>query len=360
MLETSNTQTTETRSKIYLNTTLPSEDEFLEILKIYLKKTFIKHSSYLLQDMLLDHFAVQGKLIRPRIIYRLGSLLNIPINRLLSWASCCEMFHNATLIHDDFQDADVYRRGRETTWFKYGANQAINAGDLLMIISPYSLLSINDLNVQNNLLNLFTKTAAKIVQGQNLEFQLNQLNNDLELRSTYMKCISWKTSALFSALAEGVAILANLPKSHQQILGEIFNTIGNIFQIQDDILDLFGNKQRDSIGCDIKEGKVSFLIVKYLESFPEEISEIKMLLHTPRDKTPLTDIYNFRDRLINKGILEACLEELRAIIIQLQTHPFLREFKIYQPVIMELINKILIPINHIDKDNLLSPQKTNT
>ena len=114
---------------------------------------------------------------------------------------------NATLVHDDLQDGDEVRRGEPTLWKKYGAGQAINAGDLMLMV-PYQLLSC--LDVEGEMLRCmfgsFSNRTIQTVRGQSLEMTLrDSLNFD---RETYIQALRGKTGQLLALAVEGPLMLS--------------------------------------------------------------------------------------------------------------------------------------------------------
>ncbi len=209
-----------------------------------------------------------GKKLRPRLVYGLGQALELDSTHLVGWAAAGEILHNATLVHDDLQDGDHWRRGMPTVWKKYGAAQAVNLGDFLIMVSAMPVL-MQELGAlpKGVLTTLLVRMATQIVNGQSFEPIVNELNRIDTLRQDYFKCISQKTSAFFAGIGRGVALIGKYDLQFQEQLEGLFLELGTVFQIQDDILDLFGNKQRKATGCDIREGKVSFLVVTHLSLF---------------------------------------------------------------------------------------------
>jgi hypothetical protein len=84
--------------------------------------------------MVQEHLATGGKRLRSRLALSAIEAMGGTREHGVGWAAACELVHNATLIHDDLQDGDRVRRGNPTTWVRHGAAQAINAGDLLLML----------------------------------------------------------------------------------------------------------------------------------------------------------------------------------------------------------------------------------
>ena len=85
-------------------------------------------------EMASYHMSTGGKRIRGRLALDSALALGVDPSGAVAWAAACELMHNASLVHDDLQDGDMVRRGHEALWVKYGREQAINAGDLLLML----------------------------------------------------------------------------------------------------------------------------------------------------------------------------------------------------------------------------------
>ncbi len=321
---------------------------FLQVMNQQILDTVRAHGHGQLREMVLTHFNCSGKQLRPKMISALGQLLKVQEEHLVCWAACCEILHNATLIHDDLQDGDLYRRGEPTIWSRYGQSEAINVGDFLLLLAPRPILesSLDD-DVVRELLNLYSLMSAQIVNGQNLEFELNQLSDLDSLESTYLSCIAQKTSALFAGVATGVAYLARLGAEEREQVRQLFEKIGHVFQIQDDILDLWGDKQRHEMGCDIKEGKVSFLIVKHLLRHPVDRSLFRSVLLKPRDQTSIDEVESLKALMFERGTLDEALIAMNSMILNLQQSPVLDRAEGLAAYVRDLLTDILRPIEHL-------------
>ncbi len=323
--------------------------EFLGEVSRLIEQTIMRNSDGKLRSMALKHFESKGKMLRPIFIRDLALSMNIDLTIVLPWAVTCEILHNATLIHDDLQDGDEVRRGRPTIWKEYGPEQAINLGDFLLIIAPQSLIT-SSLSSKNDLLHLFTVMSSRVVSGQVDEFELNKLHSLDNLQQKYLNCIASKTSSLFAGLAVGVGMIGGTSKELLNSLESIFFQLGHIFQIQDDILDFYGNKQRGERGCDIKEGKVSFLIVKYLESSPENFAIIARILRKKRAETNESD-FEIVEKLFNdNNHLQFCLEHLEERVDNLRSHSLFMTNKVLYNLVSSIIEKILAPIEDLSAE----------
>lgn len=302
----------------------------------------------LLAEMADHHFRQPGKMLRPQFVQQLGRCYDLAPKLTLDWAVACELLHNATLIHDDLQDGDEIRRGAKAVWAKFGAAQAINFGDFLLTLAPSPVLHGGYPDaVKLELMATIIAMSSAIANGQVAELALADLSDTDSLLDRYLACSAGKTSALFSGLAKGVALIAGKPFRERQQLAELFTPLGQLFQIQDDILDLYGDKGRGEIGCDIKEGKVSFLIACHLAAHNEDKAEIAPILSLPRAETTDEMVAEVKALFDRKGTLSLAFSELnhrlRAVELALAD---LADDALSQ-LVQNLIAAIFKPISHL-------------
>ena len=273
--------------------------------------------------------------------------LGVELSEVIDWAVSCEVLHNATLVHDDLQDGDAVRRGVPTLWKLYGEEQAINIGDFLLIIAPQAIM-IGCSQAKEELLYLFTCMSARVVAGQVNEFGLNKEFPLENLMQDYLHCISGKTSTLFSGLALGVSIIAKETEENSQAIESIFFQLGHIFQIQDDILDLYGDKMRGELGCDIKEGKISYLIVTHLQNNPGDLNTIKTILQKDRIHTTDSDVQLIENLFKQKQTAKVAIESLAHRVELLLGNQYLIQNPALKRLIESLVTKVLKPIQNIN------------
>jgi geranylgeranyl diphosphate synthase type I len=192
-----------------------------------------------------------GKRLRAQVTLQLATLFSVDSENALQWASAVELLHNATLIHDDVQDGDTTRRNHPCTWVEHGIPQAINAGDLGLML-PFQCIEAMDIEdaLRWRLSRILSVHSVRTVCGQSLEMTLLP-NKDFSFNS-YTNAALGKTGAFFALPMEGVAHLAGLSKKEREELVHLFAQIGLLFQMQDDVLDCFGNKGRMQ-GADLCE-----------------------------------------------------------------------------------------------------------
>ena len=247
----------------------------------------------LVQKMSAYHLKSGGKRLRALLTLGSAKLCGyIKGGRDINLAACVELIHGATLLHDDVIDNGLLRRGKKTTNSIWGNHSSILTGDYLL--SRCFEMMVEDENLE--ILRLLSSTSAKIAQGEILQLQHKSEIDMLE--ETYLKIISSKTAALFSAATKVGAILGERNNKEKEALEFYGKNLGFTFQIADDTLDynseinVFGKES----GNDFYEGKITLPIIllfqqsnelekKQLENFfkkntrsEEELSNVLKLI----------------------------------------------------------------------------------
>ncbi len=283
-----------------------------------------------LRTITSEHLNNKGRFFRARIAIEGGQCLGVAPERSVPFAAACELVHNASLIHDDIQDGDGERRGQSALWVKHGFEQAITAGDLLLML-PFLAIEKGDYSdaVKWQLSRCIASRAAATACGQAMEFAL--LGSGGISREAYESAAQGKTGQLFAMSVEGANILADSPAS-STALADAALRLGTVFQIQDDVVDLYGDKGRLKPGGDLREGKVSALVVAHLESHPEDEEELLALLQSPADETTDSQVEAWSERFRTTGTLDAVIAWGEELLMQLQkdarleTVPALRDY----------------------------------
>lgn len=188
-----------------------------------------------------------GKKFRSYLIVTSGKLFNLNYKQLIAIGAAVECMHSYSLIHDDLpsMDDDDFRRGKKSTHKVFGEATAILAGNSLLTLA-FEILSSNNININAkskiNLLNALASSAGHsgIAGGQylDLKFEKMRVNKNLIIDMQ-----NKKTGELISFCTESTAIIAN-KNSHRKFLKRIGLDIGLLFQITDDLLDLYGDKNK--------------------------------------------------------------------------------------------------------------------
>ncbi|WP_162428082.1 polyprenyl synthetase family protein [Pontibacter pudoricolor] len=228
--------------------------------------------------------ALGGKRIRPMLVLLSAKMFDDDIEKALLPAAGVEVFHNFTLMHDDIMDKAPLRRGQQTVHEKWNANIAILSGDV-MLVRAYELMAKAEPDKLGRVLQLFSKTAAEVCEGQQLDMNFEQLT-EVSIPE-YIQMITLKTAVLVGFSLELGAILQGAPDADAEHLKAFGDNIGIAFQLRDDLLDVYGDKDKfgKQVGGDILSDKKTFLMLTALEQAnPEQLQTIVSW----RDKTEET------------------------------------------------------------------------
>jgi len=205
-----------------------------------------------------------GKRIRPALVLLACDLFGADYRKALKPALGIEVFHNFTLLHDDLMDNSIVRRNRPTVHIKWDANTAILSGDAMSIMAN-SLICQVDPDAIVPVSRLFNKTALEVCEGQMLDMEYSARDN--VTIEEYINMIRLKTSVLIAAALGIGAFIGGASEEESFILYNFGMNLGLAFQLQDDLLDSFGNEQvfGKKIGNDIITNKRTFLVIKAFE-----------------------------------------------------------------------------------------------
>ena len=210
-----------------------------------------------------------GKRIRPVLCLTGCATFNSDvIEDAVSTAVGFEIFHNFTLLHDDLMDKSDMRRNNLTVHKKWNDNIAILSGDAMTIIA-YQHVTKAPLKVLPIILDIFSRTALEICEGQQFDMDF-ETRNDVTINE-YLEMIRLKTSVLLGASIKAGAIIGGADEKNAQALYDFGCNTGISFQLQDDWLDVYGNVTEfgKPIGGDIVSNKKTFLLITALNDLNE-------------------------------------------------------------------------------------------
>lgn len=207
-----------------------------------------------------------GKRLRPALALLSYELFRGDVERALPVAHAVEVFHNFSLVHDDIMDQAPLRRGQPTVHHRYGVNTAILSGDVMLIYVYEFLLRQPNRDRLDEVIRVFNRVAIEVCEGQQLDMNFEQ-RSDVSIEE-YIDMVGKKTAALISGSLELGALVAGAGRDDVDRLSAFGRHIGIAFQLQDDILDTFGDPAKfgKKVGGDIAQNKKTFLILKALES----------------------------------------------------------------------------------------------
>jgi geranylgeranyl diphosphate synthase type II len=206
---------------------------------------------------------LRGKRIRPSLVLMGCNLFTEDIQPAIYPALAVEVFHNFTLMHDDIMDKSDRRRNQPSVHVRWNQNIAILSGDA-MLIKAYELLSMGSSDSLHKILPVFNMTALQVCEGQQVDMDYEQsLSVSIE---DYLKMVEYKTAVLLAASLKIGALLGGAGNHESELLYEFGRNIGIVFQLQDDLLDVFADPAifgKDT-GNDIVSNKKTILLIEAL------------------------------------------------------------------------------------------------
>lgn len=236
-----------------------------------------------------------GKRVRASLVLLASKMFSNTFDQALPIALAFETFHNFTLIHDDIMDKAPIRRGIPTVHVKWDENTAILSGDAVMIIAYRFFEESGEFVPQ--LFRLLNKTALEVCEGQQYDIELEKasLVDSIVNESMYLKMIELKTSVLLAACLKAGAIVGGASQEDADRMYEIGRLIGVAFQLQDDILDTYGNEATfgKKIGGDIRVNKKTYLLIKALQTLKsDKKQELQALMQLPESANQIEKFNN--------------------------------------------------------------------
>lgn len=241
-----------------------------------------------------------GKRMRPALLLMACELFGGDIDKAIAPALAIEVFHNFTLMHDDIMDNAPIRRGKTTVHERWNKNVAILSGDV-MLIEGYKLMMQVDDHILRQVMDIFNETAVGVCEGQ-------QLDMEFETRGAvgineYIEMIRLKTAVVLGGALKIGAVVGGASVEDAALLSNFGVQLGVAFQLQDDILDVYGDPEKfgKQVGGDIISNKKTFLLIKALElAKGEQAEELNAFLNSAHidnyEKVAgITRIYNYLD-----------------------------------------------------------------
>ena len=238
-----------------------------------------------------------GKRMRPVLVLISTELFGADVLKALDAAIGIELFHNFTLIHDDIMDKAPLRRGNPTVHVKWNESAAILSGDVMFVEAYKLMIKVED-SILRDVLDIFSDTASGVCQGQQAD--MNFEKRDHVSLDEYIEMIRLKTAVLLAGSMQIGALIGGAEKEQADLLYEFGENLGLAFQLQDDILDVYGDPEKfgKQVGGDILADKKTFLLIKARELAKGETAvELDKWLNNsnviPENKVnAITAIYN--------------------------------------------------------------------
>ncbi len=240
-------------------------------IKGYLKAVEVELQKHIKSDTKLEEIVsyllnADGKRLRPALlIIAYKAVGGEEIEEVVPISAAIELIHTATLIHDDINDDNDFRRGQETTNRKYGTLNAIVGGDFLFV-QAFRVGGTYPWDV----IRMIADACRELAEGEVIQ-NSNRYNTG-ETYEIYQEIIRMKTASLITGSLKVGCYLGGGSEEAIQAMADYGYGIGMIFQITDDILDVEGDVEKTGkpLGSDIREGQLTILAIRALETLPDE------------------------------------------------------------------------------------------
>jgi len=267
--------------------------------------------------------ASEGKRFRPLLTLLAAQVFTDDPEKVMPIAVAMEVFHNFTLVHDDIMDDAPLRRGRETVHVRWNRDTAILSGDV-MLIQAYRLLSEAPEDKLHGILEMFNRTAMEVCEGQQTDMDFEK--HSVVSVEAYLDMIAAKTSVLLGCCMYCGAFAAGASEQASRLLYEAGIKLGISFQIQDDILDVYGDESLfgKQPGGDIIRKKKTILTLYAMEVADASDAEVlRTLINADADDhmEKVQKVVRMYDKYAVRAHAESLMaqyyEEARATVLSL-------------------------------------------
>lgn len=285
-------------------------NELLHEVNVYLQTLHLSREPKGLYDPVEYILSLGGKRLRPVLMLMGYNLYKENVESIYGPASAMEIYHNYTLLHDDLMDRADKRRGKATVHKVWDDNTAILSGDAMLVLA-YQHLAACPQGHLREVLDLFSRTALEICEGQQFDMEFEHRADVTE--AEYLEMIRLKTAVLLASSLKIGAILGGASEKDADYLYHFGMQIGVAFQLQDDLLDVYGDEQTfgKKIGGDILCNKKTFMLITALSlargSVLEELNYwLTAERYDPLDK--IASVVRIYDELGIRSICEAKMD----------------------------------------------------
>lgn len=291
-------------------------------------------------EMAAYHLSTGGKRLRALIPCWVFAAMGKDPLQAVPLGAAIEMIHNATLVHDDLQDGDTVRRGKPTVWKKYGEAQAVNCGDAMFYFG-IELLLASGFDVRRTV-----NRTLRVIEGQAQEFLMK--DEEYPSKERYLGMIRGKTAALIGLPVAAALEALGQPQDLIESAEAAASDCGVLFQVQDDLLDLYGDKKREQTATDVAEGKVSYLVAHVFETGSvADKHDLFTILRTPRAETTRAQIDQALGIFDRNGSKMDAIQLIRKVQNSIEAHPVLSRQVALRELLEELANLFLEPVRFL-------------
>lgn len=271
--------------------------QLLDKINTHLSELRLTRSPQGLYEPVTYALSMGGKRIRPVLMLMAHNLYKEEVSPIYAPATAIEMYHNYTLLHDDLMDRAEMRRGKPTVHQVWDNNTAILSGDAMLVLA-YQLMADCPTEYLKEVMDLFSLTALEICEGQQYDMEFERREGVTQ--EEYIEMIRLKTAVLLAASLKIGAILGGASQQDANHLYDFGMQIGVAFQLQDDLLDVYGDPILfgKNIGGDILCNKKTYMLIQALrQANPAQLSALNGWLTAetvaPEEKIEaVTQLYN--------------------------------------------------------------------
>lgn len=247
-----------------------------------------------------------GKRIRPVMTLMACNLFDDKIEKAILPAVGMEVFHNFTLVHDDIMDKSEMRRGSATVHIKWDVNQAILSGDVMAFIANECIMASPATSL-TQVMKIYNDTAIDVCSGQQMDMDFEK--KSFVSHTDYLRMIELKTAVLLAASLKIGALIGNAEPGEADKMYSFGKNLGLGFQIQDDLLDTYGDPKifGKKIGTDIVSNKKTILLIKALElASGTQLKTLNQHLQQEEfdDEEKISAVKNIFDELNIRSVVE--------------------------------------------------------
>ncbi len=247
-----------------------------------------------------------GKRWRPILFLTIIEVLGKNPKEFVDLASVFEIIHNGTIIIDDIEDSSPTRRGKPSLHLIYGEDIAINAGNLLYFLPLKIIKNYQKILSKEQIMNIYQTYMDEMIslglgQATDIAWHRGLMDSTTISKAQYLQMCAFKTGGLSRMASKIAAIAGGGDEKLVETFGELGESLGVVFQIQDDILNITESKlsEMKGLGEDITEGKISLPVIFALKNLPNAKRKklLQILSSHSSDKNKIKEAIN----LIKEG-----------------------------------------------------------
>ena len=268
-------------------------------------------------NLSMEFLAQGGKFLRPfitlaaydAVVADAGGREAAPRSSAKAAAVAIEIFHKASLVHDDIEDDDAMRYGRPTMHRRYGIPSAVNAGDYLLGLGYRLIASLEGGSAfTRDLLSMLSDAHLRLARGQGAELWWRDAGDKRLTPDEAIAIYGLKTSPAFEAAITMGVRLAGCPATDSgtfdhDALHRYALHVGTAFQILNDLKDWAGDAENERRAAgDLLGGRPTVLLALAIERLPaKETAELLALATLGRQSAADAEAIRTASRLYEQA-----------------------------------------------------------